>query len=143
MIKTLVPAILSFVLFISVLFLWTSSSSDSKIGCPFHCPRDDSYPPSCLDNVIPPWPICLFKSVDEWVEKAQDGASRCCGYDLSECKCPKKDTDQFLDKIDAWCDGVDTCGDEKNEAMHGKALVGGFEGLKDNLQKDDEVTATE
>ncbi len=78
--------------------------------CPFfECPTSDSYPESCLDSVLPPWPICKFKTVDDWVACSQDSATRCCGDDLSECKCPKKDTEAFLDKIGDWCAGVATC----------------------------------
>ncbi len=88
----------------------------SEADCPFfECPTDESYPKTCLDNVIPPWPICKFGTVEKFVAKAKDGATRCCGDDLSACKCPKKDTDKFLDEIGPWCDGVSTCDDDGKE----------------------------
>ena len=95
------------------LLLLTSSSK-----CPFfECLKDDSYEKACLDSVIPPWPICKFKSLKDWVEKAKNGATRCCGNDLSECKCPHKDTDIFKEKIGPWCDAVNKCpGDSGEEA---------------------------
>uniref|UniRef100_A0A7S1VJ52 Uncharacterized protein n=1 Tax=Grammatophora oceanica TaxID=210454 RepID=A0A7S1VJ52_9STRA len=79
-------------------------------GCPcFHCPKDDSYPTTCTRSAIPPWPICLIKDVKGFVAKSQDGATRCCKTDLSECKCPKKDTDKFKDEIESWCADIATC----------------------------------
>jgi hypothetical protein len=87
-----------------------SSSLWEKAWNCFHCPTSDQYDPLCLTNALPPWPICLFHDVDYFVAKAKDGATRCCvGDDLSECRCPKKDTPEFLDKIGDWCDGVQKC----------------------------------
>jgi len=77
------------------------------------CPKDDSLDPKCLENIIPPWPICLFHDVDYFLSKSLDGSSRCCGDDISECKCPKKDTDKFKSKIGEWCAGVATCAPER------------------------------
>jgi hypothetical protein len=59
----------------------------------------------------------LLKSSNEWVDKAIDSASRCCGDDLSECKCPKKDTEKFFDKIDEYCNGVATCSEDKKKLI--------------------------
>ena len=88
----------------------TTSLVSTFTSCPFfECPTDDSYLESCLDSVIPPWPICKFHTVEDWVASAKDSSSRCCGDDMSMCKCPKKDTQAFLDKIGEWCDGVATC----------------------------------
>ncbi len=112
--STFVALLISAALFIAL---------HSETDCPFfECPTDDGYPQSCLDKVIPPWPICKFGSVDQFVEKAKDGASRCCGTDLSECKCPKKDTDKFLNEIGAWCDGVSTC-DENHKQKYAESFV--------------------
>ena len=49
--------------------------------------------------------------VKEWVEYAVDTATRCCKADgdLSECMCPVKDTDKFLNNIGTYCDAVDFC----------------------------------
>jgi hypothetical protein len=100
----------------SLLLLVSLTSSEGSLwskalGC-FKCPTatDHEYPKECLANAIPPWPICLFHSVDYFVDKSLDAASRCCGDDdISECKCPKKDTPEFLNKIGEWCHGVQTC----------------------------------
>ena len=50
-------------------------------------------------------------TVQDWVEKAVDSATRCCKDDgeLSECMCPVKDTDKFMDNIGNYCDAVDIC----------------------------------
>lgn len=74
------------------------------LGC-FKCPTSDEYEPGCLDAAIPPWPICLLKDADGWVDKAIDAADRCCGEDTSECRCPSTDSPKFQD----YCDGVDLC----------------------------------
>lgn len=73
------------------------------------CPTDDSFDPKCLESVMPPYPICNKLPASEWVKKGIDGASRCCGEDLSECKCPVKDSEKFLDKIGPHCEGIKTC----------------------------------
>jgi|EP01083_Nonionella_stella_P088805 hypothetical protein len=111
--KLFLPFILfAFVSVASLLLLQVSSGSKCPI---FECPTDDSIDPACLDSAIPPWPICKFGTVDDFVSKAKDGATRCCGDDISECKCPKKDTDAFLDKITSWCDGVSKCPSDTTE----------------------------
>jgi len=78
------------------------------------CPTDDSYSDECVNGVMPPYPICCSEkrtTVQEWVEYAVDTATRCCKADgdLSECMCPVKDTDKFLDNIGNYCDAVDIC----------------------------------
>lgn len=42
---------------------------------------------------------------------------------MSQCKCPKKDTDKFLDSIGSWCDGVRTCGEEGGDLNAGDAFA--------------------
>jgi hypothetical protein len=101
----------------AVLYLAFVGSVESKWLAYFDCPTSDDYSPQCLEIVTPPWPICLLKSSHEWVDKAIDSASRCCGDDLSECKCPKKDTEKFLDKIDEYCNGVATCSEDKKKLI--------------------------
>lgn len=75
----------------------------------FKCPTSDDYSHECLEHVLPPWPICLSNDAEYFVEKAKDSVPRCCSDDLSECRCPKKDTPKFLDKIDDYCEGVQKC----------------------------------
>lgn len=58
--------------------------------------------------------MCLFHDVDFFVRAAQDGATRCCdgdaaADDMSECRCPKKETEDFKAKIGEWCEGVAAC----------------------------------
>lgn len=76
------------------------------------CPTSEDYSQTCLDAITPPWPICMLYSAEYWVSSAIDSATRCCGDDLSECNCPKKDSPDFLAKIGAYCDGVATCDDQ-------------------------------
>ena len=120
---------------ISTVLYVSFSNNDASDSPFFQCPTDDSYLPSCAENVIPPWPICKSKSFDEWVEKARDCASRCCGGDLSECKCPKKDTDKFLDRIDEWCDGVYSCDDAVS------VVADGFKYEKLPLSNEEDITS--
>ena len=93
-----------------VLIIVATYESGFCFKCIFQCPKSDAYGPACLRSVIPPWPICKFKTVDAFVEHAKDSATRCCGDDLAECKCPKKSTPKFLEAIDGWCKGVASCG---------------------------------
>lgn len=70
------------------------------------CPKDDNISQTCLDAILPPFPICLGRTAAEWVDHAKDSATRCCVDDMSQCKCPKKDTDAFKAKIGAYCKAV-------------------------------------
>jgi hypothetical protein len=94
-----------------VFFAFLGLVESKWLGC-FSCPTSDDYSAECVENITPPWPICLLHTTDEWVDKAMDSASRCCGDDLTKCKCPKKDTQKFLDGIGDYCDGVATCADD-------------------------------
>ncbi|CAB9502378.1 expressed unknown protein [Seminavis robusta] len=95
----------------ALLLLAASASAEGFcFKCLFECPKDDAYGPACIRSVMPPWPICKFRNVDDFVEHAKDGATRCCGDDLSACRCPKKDSPKFLERIDDWCKGVASCG---------------------------------
>ena len=73
------------------------------------CPTDGAYPTSCLQNVMPPYPICTYNTAAKWVQKATAGHAHCCGQDLSTCSCPQKNSDKFQSKIDSWCAAVETC----------------------------------
>jgi hypothetical protein len=84
----------------------TALLASNSVGC-FKCPNSSNdYTPECLEFALPPWPICWFHSVDYFVSKSIDGASRCCGDDSSACMCPKKDTPEFQDQIGNWCKGI-------------------------------------
>lgn len=102
----------------SVLLVEAAESGDdsfslsSWIKC-WKCPKDDSYDPACQRSAIPPWPICLAHGMEYWVSKAKDGATRCCGTNIDDCRCPKKDTDDFQDKIASWCADIASCKNPK------------------------------
>lgn len=99
----------------------------NKLGCCHKCnvTEDDvkKYGAECLANVIPPWPICVFhkRSAGEFVKHSKDSATRCCGSDTSECRCPHMDTWRFQGRIQQWCEAVKTCpavDDEESTANH-------------------------
>uniref|UniRef100_A0A7S4MX23 Uncharacterized protein n=1 Tax=Odontella aurita TaxID=265563 RepID=A0A7S4MX23_9STRA len=77
------------------------------------CPTDERYHPECLASAIPPYPICLKNDMtaQQWVEHALDSATRCCNEhgDSSDCRCPVKNDDNFLHKIEGKCAGIAMC----------------------------------
>lgn len=77
------------------------------------CPKPDKdnakYSEACYEATQPPYFVCKNMKPDEWVEKALDSYPRCCGDDLSECKCPVKDYWFFKNKIDSYCAKVEEC----------------------------------
>jgi hypothetical protein len=85
--------------------LWVSSQEVQQGDCP----KDDQYAAKCLESVMPPYPICTKKTVDEWVVKAWQGHDDCCGDDMTMCKCPQKNSAKFAGKLGDWCAGVETC----------------------------------
>ena len=114
-IRTIMPNRITSLLYLLVLATSISSvQSRLSLAC-FKCPTSDDYSPECIDAISPPWPICLLHSADYFVDSAIDSATRCCleDGDLSECKCPKKDTAKFLNKIGDYCKGVEICTMEK------------------------------
>jgi len=98
------------------------------------CPKDDTISQTCLDKILPPYPICLSRTAAEWVDHAKDSATRCCGNDLSQCKCPVKDTQPFQAKIGDYCKAVtEDC--SKQEATLGN-LRGGFD-MEEQIQREE------
>ena len=79
---------------------WTSNEN---------CASDPVFSDECMRAVRPPYPVCEFKTPAEWVAKAQESVGRCCGDDLSECRCPKKESERFQAKIEGHCAGVAAC----------------------------------
>ena len=75
------------------------------------CPKPEEYKYSeaCYEATQPPYFVCKDMKPDEWVEKALDSYPRCCGDDLSECRCPVKDYWFFKNKIDSYCAKVEEC----------------------------------
>ncbi len=86
------------------------------------CPTDDSIPAACLAAVTPPFPVCLGATAVEWVAKAVDSSTRCCGDDISRCRCPVKDGERFREMIGAYCDAV-----ENHCVTPTRNLRGGFD----------------
>mmetsp|Transcript_12239 Transcript_12239/g.16004 ORF Transcript_12239/g.16004 Transcript_12239/m.16004 type:complete len:182 (-) Transcript_12239:186-731(-) len=83
------------------------------------CPTDEKYSATCLESCMPPYPYCTKLSAEEWVKKAIDGSSRCCAADgdLSECKCPVKDSECFLSKIKSHCEGIEMCKAQQQQVL--------------------------
>ncbi len=83
----------------------------------WECPSVDDYLVNnpdytfeCVDSSIPPYPLCLFHSVDYFVESAIASSDRCCNFsDLSECKCPLKNKWWWKMKMTSWCQDIASC----------------------------------
>lgn len=76
------------------------------------CPTDSNISEACLSKILPPWPICLSKTAQQWVDHARnEGSPHCCGDDKSSCKCPVKDQEPFLSEIGDYCAAVEDGGD--------------------------------
>jgi len=136
-----------FAILVASLFLLATVPVAAEEGfclkCLFKCPKhDDSYGPACMRSVIPPWPICKFHSVEDFVEHAQDSATRCCGDDTSACRCPHKKSAKFLNHIDEWCKGVASCGCRGGEGEGCPPQNDNSEGtpmLEDTMATEEEV----
>ena len=140
--SSLVTRAIVSVLLIQTSFVSAGDDADPKVDSPslwnrltscLQCPTTDDYSEECLIYALPPWPICLFHDANYFVAKSIDGASRCCQDDLTECRCPKKDSPKFLDQIGGWCKGVQAC--KKNNAeidsTEGKVHDDGLDGVLD------------
>lgn len=82
------------------------------------CPTDESLSDEC-SALVPPFPICCNgnKTVADWADYSIDAADRCCkvSNDLSECNCPVKESEKFLDHIEDFCFGVGACLESNNQ----------------------------
>jgi len=68
------------------------------------------YPIECVDNSIPPWPLCLFHDIEYFVNASVSSAGRCCDFNnLTECKCPYKGYSFWEEKMTPWCASIATC----------------------------------
>ena len=73
------------------------------------CPEDDRFPEDC-EILMPPYPACKTAKVFEWIAYAiGSGGPHCCREDLSECRCPVKDSEQFAMAIEYGCQEIGTC----------------------------------
>ena len=77
-----------------------------------------AYSKECYQATTPPPFVCKNMKPDEWVEKALESYPRCCGNDLSECKCPVKDKwwSPFKYKIADYCAKVEICNPSADES---------------------------
>ena len=110
MAKELMMVIRSILLICAAVVVSTTEETDIHWGhcTEFDCPSDPAFG-ECQNDLQPPFPICCKKTVAEWIESAKDSATRCCGSDLTACKCPVKDKPKFLNKIPDYCSAVAAC----------------------------------
>eukprot|EP01083_Nonionella_stella_P062766 163191_1 len=72
--------------------------------------ENPDYTIECVENSIPPWPLCLFHNITYFVAASVSSASRCCDFEnLDECRCPLKNYDKWQMKMDNWCENIATC----------------------------------
>lgn len=67
---------------------------------------------SCVENSIPPWPLCLLHNVTYFIQASISSSNRCCDFtNLEACRCPFKEHPMFQEKMEGWCDNIETCPD--------------------------------
>ena len=111
--STLFHALFSFLLLITDITKAEMSIYDvfedisDMWGCPDPADFVKAYPLydiECVENSIPPWPLCLFHNITYFVAASVSSASRCCDFEnLDECRCPLKNHDKFQKKMKEWC----------------------------------------
>jgi hypothetical protein len=99
------------------------------------CPKDNQYTAKCLQSVMPPYPICTKKTVDEWVAKAWQGHDDCCGEDMTTCKCPQKNSATFAGKLGDWCAGVETCSMMQEATTETGIVVGSLRAAPERMEQ--------
>mmetsp|Transcript_806 Transcript_806/g.1447 ORF Transcript_806/g.1447 Transcript_806/m.1447 type:complete len:152 (-) Transcript_806:113-568(-) len=112
---------------------------DSASNTTPDCPTDASINAQCLEATLPPWPICLSKTAQEWVEHAKDAATRCCDpLNLGPCQCPVKNGPKFQAKIGPYCDAVNNyCdSDVATVTMESANLRGAFD-MEEQIQREE------
>ena len=87
-----------------------------EISHNWECPDPDVYanstgiPLSCVENSIPPWPLCLFHNTTYFIQASVSSASRCCDFEnLEACRCPFKNHEMWQAKMVDWCEEIATC----------------------------------
>ena len=114
------PVIMKSVITLLSIFLiipYLASAGDlSYFWSRFKCGDPETYaetynvPLTCIENSIPPWPICLFHNTTYFIQAALSSASRCCdSEDLEECRCPVKYHPKFALEMVPWCAAIATC----------------------------------
>ena len=122
--------------------VWSEKSNvDWYKDCPQPEPND-KYSEECYKATCPPPSVCNKLKPDEWVEKALESYPRCCGEDLSECKCPVKNYwPPFKAKIGGYCAKVEICreslatGSSSSTSGVVQLLRGGVEGANEQIQR--------
>ena len=100
---------LSLLLFVFAISTEAEAAFWSAAPCP-EPEADAKYSQECYKATEPPSFVCKNMKPDEWVEKALESYPRCCGDDLSECRCPVKNVyPYFQAKIDDYCAKVELC----------------------------------
>lgn len=85
----------------------------ARLACP--TPEDfvaenPEFPLECVENSIPPWPLCLFHNVTYFIQGAVASANRCCDFEnLEECRCPFKYKPKWQEVMTDWCANIETC----------------------------------
>ncbi len=111
-----------------------------------YCPQPEAnskYSEECYKATTPPPFVCKNMKPDEWVEAALDSYPRCCGDDLSACKCPVKNFwPPFKARIGDYCAKVEICKSSAVESSlpsgtSGDApfLRGGVEDVNKQIQR--------
>mmetsp|Transcript_27286 Transcript_27286/g.41063 ORF Transcript_27286/g.41063 Transcript_27286/m.41063 type:complete len:145 (-) Transcript_27286:75-509(-) len=84
-----------------------------NLDCPSvddYIAENGNYTYECVDSSIPPYPLCLLHSVEYFIESAIASSDRCCDFsDLSECKCPIKESWWWKMKMGSWCEDIASC----------------------------------
>jgi len=86
-----------------------------RLACP--SPEDfvaenPDFPLECVENSIPPWPLCLFHNVTYFIQGAVASADRCCDFEnLEACRCPFKYNPKWQEVMTDWCPNIETCPD--------------------------------
>eukprot|EP01083_Nonionella_stella_P215641 775965_1 len=105
------------------------------------CPTDPNISQACLDAVLPPPMVCAFspgKTAQDYVDHAKDSATRCCGDDISACKCPVAGEAPFQAKIGDYCKAVaEDCDKPVEDAtVTAGYLRGGFD-MEELIQREE------
>lgn len=96
-----------------------------RLACP--SPEDfvaenPEFPLECVENSIPPWPLCLFHNVTYFIQGAVASADRCCDFEnLDQCRCPFKFNPKWQEVMTDWCANIETCPANVTFTMSGKA----------------------
>mmetsp|Transcript_1301 Transcript_1301/g.2372 ORF Transcript_1301/g.2372 Transcript_1301/m.2372 type:complete len:200 (+) Transcript_1301:221-820(+) len=84
-----------------------------RLACPSpedYVAENPDFPLECVENSIPPWPLCLFHNVTYFIQGAVASADRCCDFEnLEACRCPFKNNQKWQEVMADWCANIETC----------------------------------